>query len=478
MICSELQFGVLGKHARIFADPVVVCDHKHELFACLPLLVHPNVHSCAAYYGCNHNERVALSHRHALPTPDVQFDAFWPEAFRLFRTFFPVKKLRKHTQESVIARAPMGKRKLVENAFATLNRDGLQRNHLMAKSFIKFEKAVDSPDDPPERKPARLIQGPNPVKTYHSGQWFNAVEDYLFRRSCDSDPRVFFAKGMTPGQVAKVLLKMEKMQWAILVNGDDSVVRYKGKWYLFDHSKYDGTLVNPIREHAWQYYWDLFHDWELEVIFNSQRVNWCRSKSGILYRIFGTMLSGEKDTSLTDCVCNMAYLLRLVFSGMDLTLLNKSGFVTKLQIVETFEEVEFCQAHPVQYMPGKWTMCPNPWRVMSRAPYTIHHRGKAENYRGLVGASAMSMLWQCSGMPIMQEYALAMLRASCGKIDKRELYDLTHYSGLKQQRERPVRPEARESFCLAYGVAPSEQLSIESALRFAKFEVRKVHPVH
>lgn len=145
---------------------------------------------------------------------------------------------------------------------------------------------------------------------------------------------------------------------------------------------------------------------------------------------------------------------------------------------EVFEETEWCQSRPVLTTSG-YRQVRDPWKVMSVAlsgPKWAHLTPKLQDRRvATIGACELILN---RGVPILQEWALALLRSvNVGEVGFDQL-DYTQSSYWRCRIElgklggelRVIKPEevthaTRESFCRAFGVTLADQLAYEEILR-------------
>jgi hypothetical protein len=99
-------------------------------------------------------------------------------------------------------------------------------------------------------------------------------------------------------------------------------------------------------------------------------------------------MSGDANTALGNCIINYALLRQkfgdeaiIYLDGDDSVVFMKNyvsvdfadtGMESKINVVRSFHEIEFCQSSPVQSSIG-WIMCKNPIRSLSRAIFKCGH---------------------------------------------------------------------------------------------------------
>jgi hypothetical protein len=380
----------------------------------------------------------------------------------------PPRPLTVETQEEFLHHAK-SKRAIVQKAYDDLNSDGWKPQYeKLADPFVKFEKAQIDSEKPPWSKPPRMIQPRPPPYTYQVARWLHPFENYVFRtRFGKRSKRPWFTKGMDSWRIAERIVNME---------GDVYV--------CLDHSAFDASLRAELRNMVeFAFYMDFYRgDEELASLLKVQLRNRGRTKNGVKYYVYGTMMSGEYNTALGDSILNYA-ALRLCFGERadiiingddsvvrvgytdlrhaDFDIFKRIGWKTKIQYAYREEEVEYCQCRPV-FMGQRWRMVRTPSRFVSRIAATCKQlSGKAwKELAWAVGAGELS----CNqGVPILQSIATAIIRDN----PERSLKWLNRYMKENRRDEKidinpvPVAWETRVSFDLAFNISPADQLAAE-----------------
>lgn len=437
----------------------------------VPLLEHPDVYPCGGYYSCIRNEYVSMNERHHQQVPEFtpKANTIWSLAFGMLRDRHPCSAVSRMSEKDLLANAPQSRRKRIAEAYGRLHRNGWTDRYAQGKMFTKWEKFQD--DGSLLDGCVRLIQHRSDEYCYTLARYLKPVEKRILysRKRGDRD----FAKGMTPAQRARRMQRMDK--WS------DTV------WLELDHSRYDAHLQEGIRSKAREYFCDFYvNDRKLRHLLTLQRDNKFVSASGIRYKMRGTMCSGDYNTSLEDNVINLAILLYLMrnvpdaeflvdgddsvisLSAQDLHLVNLSDLTeacltTKSIVKHIRNEVDFCQCRPLN-IGGHPRLVRNPFRVISRAPYTIKRYQNEMVYRRLLKAVAMCELSCNVGVPVLQSFAMC-LSSSAGDVAPLagELDEMLHYRRVKLRLDpKPITDEARADFAVAFGILPEEQRGLET----------------
>lgn len=157
-----------------------------------------------------------------------------------------------------------------------------------------------------------------------------------------------------------------------------------------------------------------------------------------------------------------------------------AGFRMKLgRIAVCLEEVEFCQTHPV-YDGAQWTMIRDPHTAMAKDSVCLlplHIGGETFARRWLAAVSECGEA-VAGAIPVWDAFYRCLRRASKGAkpLDPESVPGLE--SGMfiqaKGMRRRfgPVSEDARYHFWVAYGLAPTEQISIEEFFDSYEMDLR------
>jgi acyl-CoA-binding protein len=242
------------------------------------------------------------------------------------------------------------------------------------------------------------------------------------------------------------------------------------------------------------------HAYGLELLLKLQQINTIHVRDGpccFTFQTEGVRMSGDMNTSLGNVtvMCCMMWLFRehlgekflLLNDGDDCVLIADKHTIKRIkkELPEFFllfgvqmeyegtyyemEQIEFCQAKPVEYAPGEYIMVPNPAKrvfsdlvtekdVMSRKIY--------RSWLGAVGACGCSL---SPGVPILQEFYSWILRTPGVRpwIPKEGSYYYKY--GYRKVIDgavyMPVSDTARASFEKAYGITPEQQIVLENMFR-------------
>jgi len=355
------------------------------------------------------------------------------------------------------------------------------------KAFVKAEKINFSakPDPAP-----RVIQPRDPRYNVEVGVYLRPLEHSVYRAIEEVYGGPTVMKGFSAEGVAKEMRAMwDTFSDPVAIGLDASRFdqHVRAEMLQWEHSVYAGC-------------YQAHHSARLRWLLKGQIQNRCflQAMDGRLkYKVNGSRMSGDMNTSLGNCLlmCAMVHRLaeerriklRLANNGDDCVVFLERrdlarftnqlkawfltyGFNMKVEApVQRFEAVEFCQAHPV-WDGEVWIMVRNPSTTLSKDACCVvkdYGWGKAaEKWIHAVGECGLSMT---GGIPIVQEQYQAYLRnGRSGGFGSHAVVcetGMAHLSrGLTRGYREPTEA-ARVSFWEAFGVSPTQQRAYEALLR-------------
>lgn len=449
---------------------------------------------------CQCNELVSLHNRHLLDDPSVRVsDAGLSELrsvmFEMVAAM-PLEALETWSYEKVIHRMPAHKRARYWLAMKRLRDRDVDADDAQVKMMLKAEKFESAKLD--EGKAGRAIQYRSPeynLALMAAGLKSVEHEFYGAMRFGVSGTRNV-AKCLNQSQRARLL----REKWEAF---SDPVA------VLLDAKAWDAHVHTPLLK--------LEHDFYNKCMPGNSRFAWLlsmqinnrgRTKYGIKYKIRGTRMSGDPNTALGNCVLNLmmlrAWLRRCGVSEFDILLdgddsvvivnrrdlsrlddtaiANNYGFQMKMETTDEFEAIDFCQCRPVHCFEG-WRMVRYPDRLMSKDVVCV--RNMCDRWHALCDAIGQAELALNSGVPVLQEFAIMLIRAGAkGKIlnrrGRRQIFgEQVEYAGNMQARSTgrsavAVPVQTRLSFWKAFDVSPDVQLHLE---RWLNQHDPIVHPI-
>lgn len=154
---------------------------------------------------------------------------------------------------------------------------------------------------------------------------------------------------------------------------------------------------------------------------------------------------------------------------------NELGIPMKQESVGAIrEEISWCQHKLVTCCDGEWTMVRNPRKVLSAAL-----SGTKWNGDEAVRCARFAAIGECelclnSGIPVLQAFAEMLIRWSGGRAAADVSAEGVGVRYKVERRDgwvskaRPITPEARVSFWMAFGWTPLQQEWVESIMREAQ----------
>lgn len=232
-------------------------------------------------------------------------------------------------------------------------------------------------------------------------------------------------------------------------------------------------------------------------------------------------MSGDMNTALGNCVimiCMVLAFMRqlgiphwdmfddgddclLIIESSDLEIVLASvkdcflsfGHEAKIEkVAHTMSSVSWCQSSPIEWARGKWKFVRDPWKTMSCDLIGTKWKTSPNGRKRLLATIGLCELALNIGSPILQEYALALMRSSEGAKyytngdmfqqsiairaqREAKAFGIRHKDALMTSLARlkpaPITWEARLSFSEAFGIPIERQLDVEAALRGWKVEL-------
>lgn len=158
----------------------------------------------------------------------------------------------------------------------------------LVKPFTKIEKMSQT-----KYKAPRMIQARDPSFNIHFGKYIKPLEHKVFK---DSKLSYHFGKG-TQGQIAEKIWKLSN-KWQYYTEGD--------------HTTFDAYITTEMLKLVHKYYNACYQSPELAALCKRTLKNTCISRKGDKYKVEGTRMSGEMDTSFANSLVNIAILKELM----------------------------------------------------------------------------------------------------------------------------------------------------------------------
>jgi hypothetical protein len=389
------------------------------------------------------------------------------------------------------------KRVIYQEAADSLCHERVNRSDAEVKVFVKVEKTnFTSKADPAPR----AIQPRTPRFNVEVGKYVKPLE----KRLCHAIAEIYggptVMKGFTAVGVGMRIREMwDQFKRPVAIGLDasrfDQHVSVDAlKW---EHLVYLSAFTRTHRPELGR-----LLSWQLKNIARGYCYN-----GKVKYTVDGKRMSGDMNTGLGNCLlmCAMVWAYasslgircRLANNGDDCTVIIESadlprfmaglerwfeemGFTMKVEKpVTIFEQIEFCQAHPV-FDGEQWVMVRSPVAFAKDAVSTIPltTAGVAKQWMDAVGDCGLAM---AGGFPICHSFYTMYKRSAAALSFKRrqrygtkgrrvrENQELTETGmamlarGMKRAN-RTITQAARFSYYLAFGITPDQQTAIEEEL--------------
>jgi len=461
-----------ARFIRVTKDP---CEHKTFIYTLVTRPPFPYFRDITAFQGCAYNELHALVRRHMVdngePT-DARVQAV-RETMAILQQSININTVPLSHRAIVDSKPDPGSRRRYANAFQKVRNVGLGDNERIVNTFVKIEKWDQDTVD--LGKAPRAIQFRGYGYCGVLSTFLKPIEDRLW--TYKEDGRYVFAKGKDSFAIALSL----RQAW------DAGFTT----WCLLDHSKFDSSIMTKWTNLVREFYLGFWSDLELEVLLKAKLRNKAYTKAGSIYEFDARLCSGDYDTSLVGNLLNFLVLkticndlgikAALLVNGDDSCLglhpadlqtfidwfspekMREYGFETKLELAHDFQQIEFCQAKPIEIRHNIWRMVRDPIRVLSRTSVSVRkYEGKA--WLSILAALGDGELACNSGVPMLQQWAMTLKKLSRGARAFKNEYSYRSTLELNQRHYEEVTDCARHSFAAAFGISPIDQVIFEQWL--------------
>lgn len=452
------------------------------------------------HHDCQHNQVIALHNRvlGAVPRPTPEGVASLRKQAKAIGSLLP--KVAPRGWYAMPNSYKGSKRDKYIQAVERVLAGGLHRKDAGVKMFVKGEKLNPKKNNPDPR----AIQFRDPKYCVALARYLKPLEHHLYELCGDGkilpESRLI-GKGLSQyGRATLLQSKLSNFKMPRVLSLDASRFDQHVDIELLkvEHSVYNTMCYHP----------------EFKRLLQWQLINYGTSSKGIKYVAKGKRMSGDLNTALGNCllmVIMVSAFMRglpgdhkydLLDDGDDCLLIIEAdsyevvaaniqptfltyGMELKIEsVADTLEKVEWCQGNPVQIGAGVVKFVRNPWKLMSVAlGGTKYFDAPERPRRRLVNTIGTSELILNLGVPVLQEFAVALMRNA----ETTELIRYTEADGYYHKLDRelkelnigvlsryappPITDVARESFFVAFGITPQEQLDLEEALSRWQFNL-------
>lgn len=482
----------LDPSAKILHIPKPISDTHRKKLTIIARPAIAGTMNPIAYDECICNEAVAIRNRVCgeVPVPNAKaLKRLRARARRLARRLPKVKPWELSRGPSTYS----GRKRLrYERAAEKVRVRPTTRRDAQVRAFIKFEKLMKVSDP-------RMIQHRSWRYNVDLMRYLKPLEHIIYEMKGDGKllPKGrSIAKGLSnKARAAMFVRKWKEFEDPVAITLDVS---------RFDrHVNEDLLRIEHTIYRAMHNY-----DPHLTQLLGWQINNKATTVQGIRYTRRGGRMSGDMNTALGNCILmvlmcsdyleqlNVKYDLlddgddclviverkdaKKVEDGAIAQFLDYGMSVKVENVADRLEDVEWCQSRLVETEIGEWTFARNWTKVLSIDLAGVKYLSSEKAQRRLAKTIGIGELSGFAGLPILQEYALALIRnggnAKPFDIDMTDdyYYRFRNEQAFRQGRDRliwgTVEPRdvsdlARASFSKAYGVSPSRQKEIEVALR-------------
>lgn len=455
----------------------------------------PGVYVPFAHHDCIENELISIHNRICgeVPQPTQAGMAALRKGMDLIIRFLP-KTVQEPLGEFAL-RYSGRKRATYLNALDHVLENGLDRKDARIKMFVKCEKMSPVKVNPDPR----AIQFRDPKYCVVLASYLKPIEEHLYalkiKHPLLSGTRLV-GKGLN--QVERAHLLRRKMQAFV-----SPVV------VSIDASRFDQHVdIAQLREEH-RVYTHCNPDPYFAQLLSWQCINKCQSRIGFRYVTRGKRMSGDMNTALGNCVIMIGMVLGFMIprgkhfdlfdDGDDCLLIVEEpelegvlkdlphhflqyGHEMKIEnIARDIESVNWCQSKPVRTKHGL-KFVRDYTKVISTCLVGTRWLGVPPHVRlaYLAGLADCELVLNC-GVPILQEYALALRRNSRGAQVRHDKESGEWHRYIRESRlyrrvesggfDLEITDEARLSFSKAFGVSIDQQIDIERTLSQWEFSV-------
>ncbi len=387
--------------------------------------------------------------------------------------------------EEVVACYKGRKNKIYSNALDNLHKFGLSWKHAVSCSFVKVEKVKVT-------SAPRVIQPRRPEYNLELGRYIKKIEHRLYRKIAKifgDGPTVI--KGYDVNQAGNIL---------------------HSKWKLFtepvavslDAEKFDMHVSAEMLSWEHQIYLHVYRQClKLKMLLRWQMHN--RGKGStengrIKYRVTGKRFSGDMNTALGNCIImcamvwsyanNLGIKIALANNGDDCVVFMErkdlGKFTSKLsesfikwgfrmtieKPVYEFEEIEFCQMHPIKVSSG-YRMVRNIGVALTKDTLSTLGLDNEIIVRKWMYAIGECGLALSSGVPILQNFYSMYKRWGIPSKMHENHHLVTGMSLMRKDMESmysKIEASSRLSVFKAWGITPDEQVELEKQFDSMEYE--------
>lgn len=376
---------------------------------------------------------------------------------------------------------------------------GPSKSDAFVKMFVKAERLDPGSKVDPD---PRAIQFRGAKYCVELSTYLRPIEEMLYqcREASDGVPRTRnVAKGLNSVERAELLAQK-------MLAFDNPVV------CGLDASRFDKHVSVELLKMEHKVYRACNSHPRFMQLLTMQLNNKCFSSIGVVYKVLGRRMSGDMNTAIGNVTIMLLmiiafcrYVLHLrqwdcLDDGDDiLVILDERDYPRfRAELIETFRQfgmemkvdepcrsihdVVFCQSKVIEYDFGRFKFVRDYRAVFSKSTCGVRNWLNPSFRQRVLHAIGTCELVLGLGVPVLQAYALALIRNSRGTGDPlhyapdglraRALRDARQIGirDLSKVRPSPIKQCARWSFAAAFGLCEMQQLAIERWLDSWSFD--------
>jgi len=380
------------------------------------------------------------------------------------------------------------RRTIYQKAVDSLVLEAIVRLDSVLKTFVKAEKINFTAKKDPV---PRVIQPRSPRYNVEVGRYLKPLEPKIYKAVASIFQETTIFKGLNARDSGRVLFnKWRKYSKPVAIGLDAS--RFDQHVSVdalhWEHSVYLQAFAPNTNELSKLLSWQV----------SNRGKGYCRDGK-VKYKVEGCRMSGDMNTATGNCLimcalvhayCKHRNILNysLANNGDDCVVIMESsdqqnfidgldswflemGFNMKVEKpVYVFEQIEFCQTHPVRVedMNGQiqYVMVRNLVTSLAKDCISIKPFDNERSFRSQVTAVGDCGMALTGGVPIFQSFYRGLLRAG-GGVRYRKHQEMWNESGKEMLRlgmsrcYGTISDNTRFSFWLAFGVPPDMQIEME-----------------
>lgn len=385
------------------------------------------------------------------------------------------------------------KKAIYERALLTLLQGRVAKELAKVKCFVKYEKTLagNKPKIP------RVVSPRTTEYNIEVGRYLRKIEKPLYRILGQLFGHPTVIKGYNAAVSAKIIYEkwcMFKNPVAVGLDASRFDQHVSREALMFEHELY--VRCFPQKKHGKQLARLL--SWQL----TNKCVGYCPDGK-LKYQTDGGRMSGDMNTGLGNCIlmCSMIWAyadwlgikLQLANNGDDCTVIFERehldlfmarideyfltlGFtMTVEKPVYIFEQIEFCQTHPVFLgpEPNDYVMVRVPQTALAKDTACLKNWTSSKTHRGWLHAVGTGGISMTGGIPIFQDFYQKYIDNGVlwKKIEQVQSWGVRKLGENMHLCYKKPTALTRESFYYAFGITPDEQICIEDFYRNVKMSI-------